>query len=353
MIQCAKPTPGQQLEFLMRIQRLFDEGDFVSTYKYALISSLTELVVEKGDDSGAPLPLPMREIAAKFAELYWPQTAPYISRQPDTHQDVLGQNLGKQAAIVNHLLVLRQGGARTIVEARKHPNWSKQINKIAAVVRQMPVKYLQNMGGDLVFFLFDIPAAREPLLLKPGVMYCLRRFQGFIQQLVRAGWITHVRGNRRNLNIIGETDDLETFMFHANRRRLKEVGVFLREYDGAVCFYCGKHLRDNGEVDHFIPWSHYPRDTGHNFVLAHKNCNGKKRDTLAARSHLENWIERNSCAGNDFNEHMEALGFLVDWSSTSMVARWAYRQRIDVNSRAWVFGNTYEPVNQSYIDLLS
>ena len=73
MIQHATPTPDQQLDFLMRIQRLFDEGDFVSTYKYGLIGSLTELVVEKGGDSGAPLPLPMREIAAKFAELYWPQ----------------------------------------------------------------------------------------------------------------------------------------------------------------------------------------------------------------------------------------------------------------------------------------
>ena len=109
------PTAQQQLEFLKKIQRLFDEGDFSATYKYALLVSLVELSVEKGDDSGASLKLTPREIAEKFAELYWPQTAPYVSRQAGTHQGVLTQNLGKQAAVINHLMALRMGGARTLV----------------------------------------------------------------------------------------------------------------------------------------------------------------------------------------------------------------------------------------------
>jgi len=347
------PTAQQQLEFLKKIQRLFDEGEFNATYKYALLASLVELAVEKGDDSGEPLVLTLREIAEKFAEFYWPQTAPYVSRQAGTHKGVLTQNLGKQAAIINHLMTLRRGGARTLIEARRHADWSKQISKITRVVRNLPVRFLQNIGGDTVPFLYELPASRSPLKLRTGVAYNLRRFQGFIQQLVRAGWINHVRGNRNNLRIIGEADDLETFMFHANRSRLKEVGVFLREYDGAKCFYCGNRLRDTVEVDHFIPWSHYPRDTGHNLVLAHKSCNGNKRDTLAARGHLEHWIDRNEQAGSDFRQHMEQLGFMVDWPSTLTIARWAYLQGIDVDSRAWIVGDEYESVDDRYTRLLS
>ena len=73
-----KPSAEQQLQFLQHLQRLFDEGDFVATYKYALLMSLAELAVESGVDEGE-LELPMVRVAEKFAELYWPQTLPYVS----------------------------------------------------------------------------------------------------------------------------------------------------------------------------------------------------------------------------------------------------------------------------------
>ena len=34
-------------------------------------------------------------------------------------------------------------------------------------------------------------------------------------------------------------------------------------------------------VDHFISWSRYTTDLGHNFVLAHPGCNSQKSDYLA------------------------------------------------------------------------
>ena len=37
---------------------------------------------------------------------------------------------------------------------------------------------------------------------------------------------------------------------------------------------------------HLDPWVIYPRDLGHNFVLAHKSCNLDKSDLLAATTHL-------------------------------------------------------------------
>ena len=44
----AVPSAEAQLSFLNQIQRLFDEGEFVATYKFALLTALTELSVERG-----------------------------------------------------------------------------------------------------------------------------------------------------------------------------------------------------------------------------------------------------------------------------------------------------------------
>lgn len=70
------PTPEEQVLFLRNIQRLLAEGQFVASYKFALLLALADLAVLKGDDSGAPLPLSTRDIAEKFIELYWQQCRP-------------------------------------------------------------------------------------------------------------------------------------------------------------------------------------------------------------------------------------------------------------------------------------
>ncbi len=58
-----KPSPEAQLVFLSKLQRLFAEGDFTATYKFALLVSLADLAVELGDDSGEALELGHRGIA--------------------------------------------------------------------------------------------------------------------------------------------------------------------------------------------------------------------------------------------------------------------------------------------------
>ncbi|MBM4208635.1 MAG: HNH endonuclease, partial [Gammaproteobacteria bacterium] len=72
------PSAERQLLFLQQLQRLFDEGEFVATYKFALLMALAEISVESNHVDGK-LEIPMIAIAEKFAELYWPQTVPYSS----------------------------------------------------------------------------------------------------------------------------------------------------------------------------------------------------------------------------------------------------------------------------------
>jgi len=101
-----KPGAEQQIQFLQHLQQLFEDGDFVPTYKYALLMSLAELAVESGSGDGE-LALPMFRIAEKFAGLYWPQTIPYASGVSGSSPAVLLQNQGRQAAVVNALASCR------------------------------------------------------------------------------------------------------------------------------------------------------------------------------------------------------------------------------------------------------
>ena len=41
-----EPTAEEQLVFLAKIQRIFAEGEFTATYKFALLVSLAELAIE-------------------------------------------------------------------------------------------------------------------------------------------------------------------------------------------------------------------------------------------------------------------------------------------------------------------
>ena len=112
------PSEGEQIVFLQLVQRIFDEGEFAATYKFALLVALTELAVERGDDSGAPLPLKLNAVAEKFIEQYWSHAAYYSSGQRGTKTSVLVQNNGRQAALVSLIVDMRDRYG-TLAKARR------------------------------------------------------------------------------------------------------------------------------------------------------------------------------------------------------------------------------------------
>lgn len=345
------PSAEEQLRFLQHLQRLFEDGDFVATYKFALLMALAEIAVEMPLTTES-LPIDMFVIGEKFAELYWPQTVPYASGISYSAPGVLSQNQGKQAAIVNELLKLREEGYSSIAEAKRSArNWSAVVRKISGTVSGMPVQYLQNVGGSVVPFLYAYPTPKGKLVLLPGVAFMLRTFHPLIQQLARAGWVKHVRENRRNATIIGQADEIERFMFGAPRGALVEMGRFLKGLQSGRCFYCGDAIRTAGDVDHFIPWSKYPRDLAHNFVLAHPECNRRKSDMLAAEQHLARWVERNDRYRDEISGF--DAGFVADAGCSIAVASWAYDYGIRAGAYGWVEHQHTEQLRESCLGLLA
>lgn len=231
MTDVAVPSAAQQLVFLDQIQRLFEEGEFVATYKYALLLAITELAVEYGSDHGDRLNLEYAAIANKFLELYWPQVVPYTGGK---QAGILIQNKGEQAATVTLLHALRSRYG-TLPKARASTEWPAAVRKTVAQLKKMPLWRLQVLRRQQVNFLY-VEGSATSIELLPGVMYNLRRFHGLIQQLIRSAWISHLRANPQNVPILGQASDLEQTLFGADRASLAVVRPFLREIQSDTCF---------------------------------------------------------------------------------------------------------------------
>lgn len=323
------PNATAQLIFLDQLQRVFDEGQFVGTYKFALLMAIAELSVELGEDSGAELRLTHRQLAEKVIELYWPHAISLSGKPMPDRSDVLA---GGQVAIINLLLPYRHQ-YQTLARAKASPSWKKVVTKTIVHLKEMPLWRLQTLQREQLIFLYEADGTTGIKLL-PGVQFNLRRFQVLVAQLARTAWISHLRGFTENASILGHVPDLEQLLFGSNRNSLDAARPFLREFQDNRCFYCQANIADAGEVDHFIPWSRYPRDMLHNFVLADRKCNQNKRDRLASLEHLLAWKTRNDQHGDQLAADLSGQ-FANDIGITVRVAKWSYQRVLAAGGQVW------------------
>jgi 5-methylcytosine-specific restriction endonuclease McrA len=346
------PSPQEQIEFLQKIQRLLTEGLFVASYKFALLRALADLAVIKGDDSGNPLELSVAEIASVFVEVYWRQTRPFCTTADSTPATILRQNTGKQAAIIQHVAAAQTEYAGSFWRLRQdQKRWDALVREIANVVAVMPLWKLQRVGDEVMDFLYPNVGAGRTISLRPGVAYCLRRFYGILRNLIEGTWVNYVRAV--NLPLLGHVADIGSFLFGKERAALESYRPLLMEIQKGSCFYCGQLVRQAADVDHFIPWSRYPLDLGHNFVLAHKTCNGEKCDYLAAERHLAAWLERNEAHSKAMEQSFADAKLPANAVASVSIARWAYSQTAEVNGLVWVEKSFLAHLEGNWIRLLA
>jgi len=242
----------------------------------------------------------------------------------------------------------RDNPGATPMAAARSSGYRDLVRTVATTVSAQPINYLQNLGGQTVQFLYE--RERGAVRLLPGVSYCLRRFQPLINHLSRTRWVEHIKGNRLNTPLLGERDDLESFLFATPRQALAAIAVNLRKLVGDYCFYCSKPLQD-ADVDHFIPFSQYPRDLIHNFVLAHPSCNRSKGDALAAKPHLERWRDHVNRYTDQLTEIGAAAGRAANLQSSVAVARWSYGNAVAGGAQAWLRARTYTKVDRGYLEV--
>lgn len=326
----------QQLDFIAYLQRIIVEGDFVATYKFALLHAIADICIERPVqilDEGASRQISIDELAIKFVELYWRHSLPY-SASGSTPQ-LLRQSSGRQAGVLSQLASLRELGVSSVTELRRHSDWGLLLTKVRRIIIDGPLWRLQMLGGETVCHLYPHDKGSDYIRLSPGTLFCMRRFYDLVVSFVRNNWLQKIREFKGNRELIGQEAGLEDFLFGTNRRALGKIGKVLEEIQAGACFYCGKAINVGGEVDHFIPWRRYPMDLGHNFVLAHGNCNRSKRDFLAAPEHRDAWYEQNILNhGALLDEYLTPL-VSVDVKRSVAITAWAYQHAARERTRLW------------------
>ena len=330
------PEPERQVQFLFNVQRLLSDGSFVATYKFALLLSLADLAVERGDDTTESLSLDTRDLAERFVALYWRQVLPWVQ----TGQGPSGrlhQATGAGAAILNLVAAAHVRFHGSLARSRRDKAASNRlVSGVARTIEIMPLWKLQTVGPDRLDFLYPNVGRGKRLRLHGEAVYCLRRFRDLVGDMAEAAWVRFVRQLPRNHALLGGGPDLREFLFGCDRTALGAARSLLLEVEGNRCFYCASPIRGEPAVDHFIPWARYPLDLGHNFVLADARCNGLKADRLASFEHLERWCARN--ARPDWTTALQDQMLPHDAARTGRVAAWAYTQAEAGGATVWQRG---------------
>ena len=231
-----------------------------------------------------------------------------------------------------------RGGIRRVMPKKARQSapdeWKSLLGEVNATVCVMPLWKLQTVGDERLDFLYDNLDSGKTITLKPGAAYCLRAFYGLLRDLIQGAWVRFVQ--KLNSLRLGNITDLGTFLFGHECNALDSYRGPLMEVQGGDCFYCRKPLSRQVEVDHFIPWSRYPTDLGHNFVLSHSQCNNSKSDHLAAEEHLAAWTERAKAHGDRLDELLTRAELPHDLPASIRIAQWAYEQTEKSQGQVWV-----------------
>jgi hypothetical protein len=329
------PSAEDQLAFLFRVQRILTEGAFVSTYKFALLLALADLAIERADDTTAALDLDTHDIAEKFVEFYWRQMLPWVA--PGGAAQRLHQATGGEAAILGRIARAHDAAGGSLPRLRSAAReWNQLLSDVGRTIAAMPLWKLQTIGRVKDDFLYPNIGRGRVIRIRGDAVYCFRQFYALIGDLVQSAWVRFIQRLPHNQALLGQARDLRGFLFGSDRAALVRFGRVLRGYQDDRCFYCGRRLTAASAVDHFIAWSRYPLDLGHNFVLAHSTCNGNKADRLPAIEHLARWTRRNSDA--TLLKEFDREGLPHDLSATTRVASWAYEQADKSGTQLWVAG---------------
>jgi 5-methylcytosine-specific restriction endonuclease McrA len=315
---------NEPLVIVSRIQQILGEGNFVATYKYAVLLAMVDLCSGRVDpDGNAPASVTTLELAERVAELYWPQSRLFDGGDGSTR--VLRQNssVGDEAtsnSILGLIIQFRAGcevhgrglAGDTLpwVKARAigGASFAKLLRRIERILITMPLPKLQRVGRYDTGWLYAIswndtdnepsgptlsaylrgqPSTFDNLIrFKPGVAETLRHMAPILRAWIADEWTQKVEAlNRRKGNV-----GLRDFLFGTDREVLTPLAPKLLELQRGECFYCQRPLRrGDGHVDHFLPRSRYPDDALANLVLAHSVCNLAKSDYLAAMPHVDRW----------------------------------------------------------------
>lgn len=326
----------QQLDFIAYIQRMLVEGDFSATYKFALLHAIADVCVEQpllSDQSELVIELPT--LADKLITLYWHHAMPFPSEHTG-ESALLLQNTGAQSKVISVLFECQQNNIRNLRQLKQSSFYKPTFNAAMATLKSGPLWRLQILAKQEECFLYPHTKNTKFITLNAGIASCFRRFYDLIVYLAKNAWLQKIQSIKHNQALIGPQSQLHDFLFGFDRNALTKAKPVLVELQSNSCFYCQKPMKNDIEVDHFIPFARYANDLGHNFVAAHRTCNNNKRDFLAAQQHRERWQNQNLVVNSQIISNELSAYFHCDADKSLAVSNWAYQVAQANNAKLWL-----------------
>ena len=287
-----------------KLLSLLEESARTTTYKPALLLAMIDRAPEHLDGR-----LPVRDLAERVIELYWPQTLAY-----PTTGAVLRQGT-KQATIVQELVGYRERhkvGLRALPESwRQGEEWDLVVTRVEHTLAEWPVPRLQR-PFDPFLYDFDWSWAEEggwavrrykqgsrAIQLFPGVADALISLGPLLRPFITRWWTDKAAKLNPDVEAAQSVIEFEDFLFGRDRQALERIAESLLDLQAGACFYCESRVTRNREIDHFVPWSRSGDDGLDNLVAACRRCNNDKRATLPAAKHLDALLRRNALWDRD------------------------------------------------------
>ncbi|MGZ4232025.1 MAG: HNH endonuclease [Solirubrobacteraceae bacterium] len=316
-----------------KLLALLEESARTTTYKPALLLALIDRVQEYVEHDS----IPVRALAERVVELYWPQTLAYPTTGSVLKQS---QTSTGRASIVQAILAFRHEHA---TEARALPpvirreqEWDRLLTRVEETLAEWPIPRLQRPYEPFLYAFdwgwaegggWSVRAYRNTartIKLYPGVGDALTALGPLLRPFITRWWTDKAAQLNPDVEAARSVLEFEDFLFGRDRSALERVAEGLLDLQNGDCFYCHTALSHNREIDHFIPWSYSGDDGLDNLVAACHRCNNSKRAVLAGPDHLADIIQRNRAWSHDLAALSSERRWPRDPNRTHRIARAAY-----------------------------
>ena len=124
-----------------------------------------------------------------------------------------------------------------------------------ATLKSGPLWRLQILAKQEECFLYPHTKSSKYITLNAGIASCFRHFYNLVTYLAKNAWLQKIQSIKHNQTLIGPQSQLHDFLFGFDRNALTKAKPVLVELQSNSCFYCQKPMKNDVEVDHFIPFS--------------------------------------------------------------------------------------------------
>lgn len=256
-----------------------------NTYKFGLIKSILDNLFN-GEKSSEGIYYTYEEIFAKFAENYWNLVVKYNLKQmrPD------GKSIySKVETIIKNEISKDDILCSLDFSSMKEEQKNRIVKQVVTECKKCVIGALYN-DFEGVIYSFDLKGTGITL------NYCVHEFllkhKMELEKLNYYAWARFLESVNDDNVLVRVIDKLELSTPRRNNLHIYRE-ILRREFEENNCFYCGRKLKQEIHVDHFIPWSFVKDDKIWNFVLACSSCNTRKNNKLPREEYLIQIIHRN------------------------------------------------------------